>query len=266
MTKIGFICPTFKAKELREYTELALSSFYEHTPNGVGIVIDDATPVFHEYCVPRYKKIGDHFKLKPEQLVMFSFPERGGLTRSWNKGLTIARNRDLDYCICGNNDIVFTHRWYEGMLHALENGYDLVGPLTNAPGDQDEALVDKYVRGYVKDDRPSRINEIAFNLREQYMGQVVEAEINGFFLLASMRSWIKGMYNKELFFKAFNTHTSKGKRNRTPSMTLNENELQARWLKLDMKACVSLSSFIFHYRSVTRGKRYVKRNQGYRMK
>ena len=82
MTKIGFICPTFKAKELHEYTELALSSFYEHTPNGVGIVIDDATPVFHEYCVPRYKQIGDRFKLKPEQLVMFSFAERGGLTLS----------------------------------------------------------------------------------------------------------------------------------------------------------------------------------------
>jgi GT2 family glycosyltransferase len=39
-------------------------------------------------------------------------------------------------------------------------------------------------------------------------------------------------------------------------MTGNEDELQARWAKKGMKSGVVLSTFIFHYRSVSRGDKY----------
>jgi hypothetical protein len=41
-------------------------------------------------------------------------------------------------------------------------------------------------------------------------------------------------------------------------MTGNEDELQSRWRAKGMKFAAALGSFIFHYRSVSRGKKFAK--------
>ena len=43
--KIGFICPTYNARALDSYTRVALESFYDTTPGGVAIVVDDASSI-----------------------------------------------------------------------------------------------------------------------------------------------------------------------------------------------------------------------------
>ncbi len=43
MIRIGFICPTYDAMALDKYTRKSLVSFFETTPNGVAIVVDDGS-------------------------------------------------------------------------------------------------------------------------------------------------------------------------------------------------------------------------------
>jgi len=80
--------------------------------------------------------------------------------------------------------------------------------------------------------------------------------VNGFFQIAKMQTWVDGKYDADHFYCPRNDFTSRGHKNPTPLMTLNEDELMGRWAKKGWKFAVIPSSFIFHYRAVTRGKRY----------
>lgn len=252
MIKIGFICPTYNALELDKYTRLALSSFFETTPNGVAIVVDDNSKDFTSYT--------DSLKSLNPHLYFIGFNTTGGLTRSWNAGLTKAQELNLDYVIAGNNDVVFTNRWYEGLLHALTNGYAMAGPLSNAPGTTAKGIqeIDRHTDKFQLTDDRQVLNMIADDIYTKHLGKVFPSKVNGFFQIASMDSWIKGKYDKEFFYKPYNRYTSKGYINKTPTMTLNEDELQARWEKKNMLSAVVLSSYIFHYRAVSRGDNYKK--------
>ena len=74
--------------------------------------------------------------------------------------------------------------------------------------------------------------------------------------MATMNAWRKGKFDAQNYYRPVNTHTSKGKKNPTPLMTLNEDELQSRWTAKGMKSAIALSTFIFHYRAVSRGDKY----------
>lgn len=263
MIRIGFVCPTYDAVNLHTYTAAALATFFETTPNGVAIVVDDGSKSWSIEYERRLHRIAERYP--HVELHVIHYDKNGGLTRSWNAGLRKANQLNLDYAIAGNNDILFTPRWYEGMLHALENGYALVGPLSNAPGvtAKGRQEVDRYVSDYQLNDDPVALGKIAATLHQERLGQVVESKINGFFQLAHMRSWQAGRYDDKHVYRPVNTYTAKGARNPTPLMTLNEDELQARWAELGFRSAISLSSFIFHYRAVSRGDRY-KRGKWYR--
>ena len=253
MIRIGFICPTYNAIELDKYTRLALSSFFETTPNGVSIVVDDGSKGWTNDYVQSLAIYGKHNEF-------IHFDSSGGLTRSWNAGLQKAFELNLDYVIAGNNDIVFTNKWYEGLLHALTNGFSLAGPLSNAPGTTAEGKqeIDRYTDKFKLTDDRELLNIIAEDVYNKNLGKVINSKVNGFFQIASMESWVKGKYDKQHYYKPYNKFTSKGYINKTPTMTLNEDELQSRWDKKNMKSAISLSSFIFHYRAVSRGDKYKK--------
>lgn len=255
MLRIGFICPTYRAVEFDNYTRLSLSSFFSTTPNGVAIVVDDASDSWSKDYEKSLKEVAPSGCLH-----CIPFKSQGGLTRSWNAGLSRAEELKLDYAIAGNNDIIFTQQWYKGILHALENGYSLVGPLSNAPGNTAGVFQDIgfHLKDYKNTDDANVLNSYARDLAVKYPGHILEKRINGFFQVAKMSSWVKGKFDKNNFYRPVNKYTSSGRKNPTPLMTLNEDELQARWHRLGMYSAIALSSFIFHYRSVTRGSKYKK--------
>jgi glycosyltransferase involved in cell wall biosynthesis len=263
MLRIGFVCPTYDAENLHAYTETSLVSFFKTTPGGVAIVVDDGSKSWSNEYESRLKKL-----VKPypnSALCIYHYSVNGGLTRSWNLGLKIADDMKLDYAIAGNNDVIFTPFWYDGLLHAVNNGYALVGPLSNAPGVTAKGYqeVNRYYPDYKLSDDEAYLEAVAAYLHDSKLGQIVETHINGFFQFAAMESWRKGKFDSRHFYRPVNTHTSNGQRNPTPLMTLNEDELQARWTALNMPSAVVLSSFIFHYRAVSRGDRY-KRGKWFR--
>jgi len=263
MLRIGFVCPVFDALNFDSYTRLALTSFFQTTEYGVAIVVDDGSASWSTEYGESLRRISHDYV--NSRIYFHHFPRQLGLTRSWNKGLEIADKLDLDYAIAGNNDVIFTANWHAGMTHALANGYDMAGPLSNAPGitAKGKQEVSKYLSSFELTDDRTKLDCMADELLTDKLGHVAESEINGFFQMATMDSWRRGMYDATHYYRPKNTHTSKGHRNPTPLMTLNEDELQGRWKKKGMKSAVALSSFIFHYRAVTRGAKY-KRGKWYR--
>jgi len=253
MLQIGFICPTYKARELDAYTRTALCSFFELTPHGYAIVVDDNSPGWDNSYTDSLRAISPRMEF-------IHFDTTGGLTRSWNAGLTRAFELNLDYVIAGNNDIIFTRRWYEGLLHALEYGYDLAGPLSNAPGitASGKQAIERYTSKFRLTDDRTVLNNIADDIHSNHLGKVICNPINGFFQIAKLSSWVRGKYDKDHYYCPYNAFTSRGVVNPTPTMTLNEDELQARWRSLGMQSAVVLSSYIFHYRAVSRGDSYRK--------
>lgn len=253
--RIGYICPTYQEESLHDYTLRALESFFKYTADGVALVVDDASPGWSDKIEA---DIGRVPRFPGQDVHIHRYAEWGGLTRSWNQGMRMARELNLDYVIAGNNDVLFTRFWYEGLLHALEHGYKLVGPISNAPGITalGHAEVDRYVANYQTTDDPAYINEVADALRAQYAGKVIPAKVNGFFQLAKTAVWWQGRYDDEHVYKPRNDFNSHGKPNPTPLMTLNEDELQGRWNQKGWQTAVVPSSFIFHYRAVARGNAY----------
>jgi hypothetical protein len=254
--KIGFVCPTYSQFP---YAERAISTFLEYTPGGLAIVVDDASPDWDDKDWQSFLYIEPVGVLRA---VVNRFEQNGGLTRSWNAGLSIARVYDCEYAIAGNSDVIFGARWYEGLLDALNAGYHLVGPVSNAPGitAKGYAEVWRYDSTYATTDDQEYIDNLSCSLRERYPTSIVEAPVNGFFQMARVADWWSGAYDAKAgqVYKPSNEFTSEGRRNPTPLMTLNEDELQGRWAKLGRKTAVVPSSFIFHYRAVTRGPKYLR--------
>lgn len=253
--RIGFICPTHREAEFHDYTLAALSSFFRHTPCGEAIVVADA---------PSAGDLGFLDQLKTEfagqPLKIAPLAQWGGLTRSWNYGLQWAQAQRHDYAICGNNDVLFTEFWYEGLIDALQAGYGLVGPVSNAPGVSSNGLADvwRYFPAYELDDSYESLQETALYLRRNYRRQAIPAPVNGFFQFAKTTTWWQGAFDESHVYRPRNDFNSRGQRNPTPLMTLNEDELQGRWRRKGWKTAIVPSSFIFHYRAVTRGDRYKK--------
>ena len=256
MIRIGFICPTYDAMALDSYTRKSLISFFETTPNGVALVVDDGSKSWSDKYANSLNEIAKQYP--GCELWSHHFPKNGGLTRSWNLGLKKASLMNLTHVIAGNNDVIFTKNWHAGMLHALEHGYSLVGPLSNAPGitAKGKQEINRHYGGYKLTDVPEELDKVATHLYNTNLGKIIESRVNGFFLLAKMETWQKGMYDKENYFRPVNPKTADGRKNPTPLMTLNEDELQSRWIAKKMQPAICLSSFIFHYRAVSRGDKY----------
>ncbi len=261
---IGFVCPTYQAGSLHRYTERSLQSFFETTPGGVAIVVDDASSDWTDNYVRKLQAIP---RSNSQQLLCHHFQHWGGLTRSWNEGLQLAADCPCDYAIAGNNDVVFTPGWFEPFLTKEASQYAMLGPLSNAPGVTAKGKQDisQYVPDYKLTDSAEDLAVLASRLRQQQAGRLRASLVNGFFQFASVPNWLKGRFDASHFYRPINPRGSRGQINHTPLMTLNEDELQARWQRKKMLSAVVCDSFIFHYRAVSRGEKY-KKGRWYRQK
>lgn len=195
------------------------------------LLVDDASPEWDAVDWNTWPEPDCH-KLR--------FARRGGLTRSWNAGLRVAVSMGAEYAVCTNSDVLFSPQWFAPLADALENGFHLVGPVTNAPGDAPAQDVQCYLPdAKVVTDSPKQIDSIARALRKA-APVAVSAPINGFFMMAKTERWRQGAFSRHCVFD--------------PGFPLvgNETELQKRWKKAGMVTGFVPSSFVFHYRSVSR--------------
>lgn len=246
--KFAIIIPVY---EKFWYARRAIESCLKYTENCVVILEDDASPNWDDKLWPAWK----HAR-KDTQVIIHRYPKNGGLTRSWNHGLRVARDLGAEYCVAGNSDILFCEGWHIGLERALNNGYHLVGPISNAPGPTagSKAAVDKYVKRYRLDDTPDYLNGLSKDLRTRFPEKVVNGPVNGFFQMAKISVWWDRPFDSQ---NPFSTH----KHHR---MVHNEDELQKRWRRMKRKFGIVPSSFIFHYRAVTRGGSH-KKGKWYRL-
>lgn len=244
--KIVYILPSYSHFN---YARTTLLSLHEHSPFVHAIIVDDASRDWNDDW---YMNSGGGF-------TVHRFEQHGGLTRSWNRGLRMARAMNPDYIVAGNNDVLFTPNWWVPMCHALDNGYSLVGPLTNAPGDgklHKPQNVREHLPEYRLTDDRCRIDETSRQLLAKYGNQVQDNWINGFFMMAKANDWVDKVNG---VFPQIIDRNPSGRINPTPTMTGQEYWLQWRWEQMGRKSGIVLGSFIFHYRSVSRGTKYACR-------
>lgn len=169
------------------------------------------------------------------------FETREGLTRSWNKGLSIAREEGYQYAVCANSDLVFSPGSLTHLMSALDAGASLVGPMTNAPGHCPWQNVRPFLAGEERpiDDSEESITAISTLLAQCRVGPI-ECSLNGFCLAAQTQTWWAGAFDQTAVFN--------------PAFPLkhNEVELQRRWYALGLEAMMVPQSYVFHYRSVSR--------------
>lgn len=253
--RFGVVIPTYGHLD---YARSAVDSLFACTPKEfepVAIVVDDATPHFHE----EYAKVFHSVKQEPwaGQLHSMHFQVNGGLTRSWNAGILALANVQCTHIVATNSDILFTPYWWNDLLHATDaEDFALVGPVTNAPGTEAHQCVTNFDPSFKVSDDWQYLDTVAAALRSEWFEEVREAPLNGFFLFAQTKRWLAGMYDHQHVFCPRNERNSKGEPNPTPLMTLNEYELQRRWKEKGWKIGFCPGSFVFHYRAVSRGDKY----------
>lgn len=243
---LAFILPIYNGFV---YARRAAESFFKYTPtelNPVLMTYDDASPKSFEQDWDAF-----YSGLPLDRISHLRYPANGGLTRSWNAGLVEARQLGCRYAIAGNSDVLFTRGWSRGLLNCLANGAHLVGPTTNAPGyshgNSQKQGTARWVKPYQsQNDDADYLNDVADRLWQEHgPDRFVEIDINGFFMLSSVALWWSGAVSNEHVFAPEN------------KMTGNEDELQHRWRKLKRKIGFSPASFVYHYRAVSRGKKFL---------
>ncbi len=166
-----------------------------------------------------------------------------GLTPKWNTGIRMLAQKNCDYIVVTNDDILFTPKWHVPLVDALEsNDLALVGPITNAPGHKPVQSIARVLPNYVLSDAPDVLEAQAAEIREAPSSKYVFSSINGFFMMAKTESWLSGAYSSLNVF------------NPLYSVAGNEDELQIRWAAQGRRIGFCPNSFIFHYRSVSRPK------------
>jgi len=226
--QVGIILPSYGHFQ---YLHLAAESAAK-TPGVVVIVVDDASKDW-----PGDRTVRGYLP-NDVPFVIQRYDGNAGLSRSWNAGLRICRNMGLPYAVCGNSDLVFSMGWWEHLEAALQS-HDFAGPVTNSPGHVRQQNVTRYIPGYVASDDPDDIEDTAKALRGAGHTVGVRSNLNGFCIAGKTDS----------FHRAGNFN---------PSIPLagNEDDLFKRSAALGMTCAVVPQSFVFHYRSVTRGDKF----------
>jgi hypothetical protein len=224
-------------------------------------VIDDAFPDAHQAMEVVRAAVQTLLPWQQGNVSYHYFPTRGGLTRSWNHGIMQASLWGHDVVCVTNSDVVFAPGWDEEIFEGLKL-YDLVGPVTNAPGTEHKQYVGRYATEYTRD----RVEEDLFVVQEELHKQrilatehrFIRSALNGFCLVAKFETWRANAYNYDAgdIFRPLNMTNSKGQANPTPAMTLGEYELQGRWTKAGLETAICTGSYVLHYRAVSRGARY----------
>ena len=195
-------------------------------------LLDDASPDWRADYEDEIRRI-----VPPDRLHFERYPENRGLTAAWNHGLILAREHGHPYAALVNSDTLFSPGWLLRTIRALEQA-DLVGPLTNAPSDSRHQDIRNYLRSYKVDDSHDALCDVSHRLAQKYSGRTSTGTINGFWMAAKTDTWWANAFDATHVFDPKNR------------LTGNESEFQKRF-KGRIAACHD--TFIFHYRSVSRG-------------
>jgi GT2 family glycosyltransferase len=256
MKKLAVIVPTHSHFE---YAARAVRTALEKTSRDVdphAIVVDDGSPDW--LSGKALAQILPDGLFAAGRVTVYNFRDNGGLTRSWNRGLEIARDLGADYACCANSDVVFSQNWDKPLrvlLDGIGGAPSLVGPVTNAPGTEEAQLVRRHLDDYRLSDAQGDVDATGAALYARYGVSFSDATLNGFCLLARTQAWWDNAFDAAAghVFKPRNDFNSKGQPNPTPLMTLNEYELQRRWHARGLRTGYCPGSFVFHYRAVSRG-------------
>jgi glycosyltransferase involved in cell wall biosynthesis len=115
-----------------------------------------------------FEDIGSIYnKYKNHGLKFFKNKTNIGLTSLWNKGFELNKNKD--YLIICNNDVIFSDHWADNLIHALRNSiyFSVAVPVTNAPGHVPAQHISNFVKNYVPTDNQNEINLISEHIKDQ---------------------------------------------------------------------------------------------------
>lgn len=253
MNATAIIIPTYGHFD---YAARAIqSALYKTAGEPIVFVIDDASPDWNAGIDLLCSRFSEAFRSR--RLFVHHFITNGGLHRSWNRGLEYAREAGCRFACVTNSDVIFSQDWNRPFAKACtEGGFALAGPLTNGPGSEARAFVGEHLAGYEPSDSEQAIDDTARRLRDSHAESVEESRLNGFCLFAETDRWWEGRYDDQHVFCPRNDVQQDGTSNPTPLMTEGEYELQNRWAARGWKSGLCLDSFVFHYRSITRGADY----------
>ncbi|MCX6895282.1 MAG: glycosyltransferase [Verrucomicrobia bacterium] len=209
-----------------------LDSLVRHTTDYRCIVIDDCSPGWTDAVRAEIERI-----VPRERLHFERFDPNRGLTAAWNRGLELARDFGCPYAALVNSDTLFTPGWLVRTVAALDQ-VDLVGPMSNAPGEHEQQQIQRLLRDYRPDDSPEALADLSWRLRDKFSGQIRPGVVNGFWFAAKTKTWWNNAFDATHVFD--------------PAKRLvgNESEFQKRFRG---KIGAAADVFIFHYRSVSRG-------------
>lgn len=161
-------------------------------------------------------------------------------TASWNEGIRVAsQQHDFDYYAVVNNDTLFPTNWLKTLIEdSLVFNADIVGPLSNCPGNRPAQEVDRALFYELSDDL-LEINKIQNILENRVDIPIETSAVNGFCMLIP-RSTLFTMRDKDrnLFDPTIESFG-------------NEDKLQSDMRKAGLKAFISRRSFVFHYENIT---------------
>jgi len=148
-TKVGIVITSYNHID---YTEKALESFYSTINEKIDYdlwLLDDNSTEDIERIYNKYKNHG---------LKFFKNKTTTGLTSLWNKGFEL--NKDKDYLIICNNDVIFSNHWAENLIYTLQKSlfFTVAVPITNAPGHIPDQHISNFVKNYITTDNQNEIN------------------------------------------------------------------------------------------------------------
>lgn len=240
--KPAVIIPTYGQWE---YAKEAIETAAANTPGGLVVVIDDASPVFPGLDIVR--------AWAGPSGICQRYEVNGGLSRSWNRGIQIAIAMGCDVVVCGNSDCHYPPGWFDAIAEALGH-HPFVGPITNAPGHCPAQDVEAYLLGYRLSEEPEAIAETqrqAFSMRRH---PIPARRLNGFTFAGWVDQFLGCAFQGQQVFRV------------DKPLDGNEDDFFTRATSRGRWPAVALGSFVFHYRSVSRGLKGRGIEKGWRRK
>ncbi len=210
-----------------DYTEKALESFYSTINEKINYelwLLDDHSSEDIESIYEKYKIRG---------LKFFKNTANTGLTSLWNKGFEL--NKDKDYLIICNNDVIFSNHWADNLISSLRCSlfFTVAVPITNAPGHIPVQNVTNFVKSYVSTDNQYEINLISEKTKKMTPRKIKKG--NGFCLAVKVSLLSRNLIKGDPFNNQYPLYGG-------------EDEFFRR---VKPKTMLVPGSFIFHYKHVS---------------
>lgn len=250
-TSVLVVIPTFGALA---YARAALRSLLASISPAdnvelAALVVDDGTPA-DQWNDTWYKDAGG-------TVAVIRYEHNRGLTAAWNLGGQFAHTlvRPPDVLVLTNSDVLFPPGWLPPLLHALDAGWDFVGPITNAPGPTSGGVQDARRWGnWHSGAEPRRLAASAGRYHDAYGDRVEACDVNGFCMAGRTATWLKYAHAPpEHTFPPRIDVMPSGRKNPWPTQAGQEDWLMAKVRHAGGKTGACPGSLVMHFRGKSRG-------------